>query len=117
MWTVEKTSELEEWILNLNNDDREAILIRLIVLSEIGPNLGRPYVDTVNGSKHSNMKELRIQSKKSIYRIFFAFDPIRTAILLIGGDKKGVKRFYDGMIKKADELYDLHLKDLEKNNE
>ena len=117
MWIINKTNEVEEWILDLNDDDREAILTKLIILSEIGPDLGRPYVDTINESKHDNMKELRIQRNRSIYRIFFAFDPKRTAILLIGGDKRGVKRFYKDMIKKADELYDLHLENLEKNNE
>ncbi len=95
----------------------EAILARLIVLSEIGPKLGRPYVDSVYGNKHNNMKELRVQSKKHLYRILFAFNPRRTAILLIGGNKKGINRFYVGMIEKADELYELHLKVLEDNNE
>lgn len=117
MWTVDKTSEVEEWILGLNKNAKEAILTRLLVLRNIGPGLGRPHVDSVYGSKHGNMKELRIKSKRSEYRIFFAFDPTRSAILLIGGDKSGAKRFYSEMIKKADELYDLHLENLEKNNE
>lgn len=117
MWTIDKTNEVKEWIFSLNHNDREAILTRLLVLREFGPDLGRPNIDSVYGSKHSNMKELRISRKRSEYRIFFAFDPTRSAILLIGGDKRGVKRFYDDMIKRADYLYDLHLKKLEKKNE
>ena len=88
-----------------------------MVLSEIGPNLGRPYVDTVYDSKYSNMKELRVQSRGNTFRIFFAFDPTRSAIVLIGGDKKGVKRFYVNMVKRADELYEAHLRKMEKENE
>ena len=117
MWRIDKTQEIEEWILNLDVDIREAIFARLIVLSEIGPKLGRPYVDSVYGSRHNNMKELRVQNKKNLYRVFFAFVPRRIAILLIGGNKKGVNRFYVDMIKKADELYDVHLKELENDNE
>lgn len=117
MWRIDKTREAGEWILNLDEESREAILARLIVLSEIGPSLGRPYVDSVYGSKHNNMKELRIKTNKNIYRVFFAFDPRRTAVLIIGGDKRGVKRFYGNMLKKADALYDLHLKKLEKDDD
>lgn len=117
MWKIDRTQEAEEWILNLDVEAREVILTRLILLSEIGPKLGRPYIDSVYGSKHNNMKELRFHCKKNLFRIFFAFDPRRTAILLIGGNKKGVSRFYVDMINKADALYDLHLKKLENDNE
>ncbi len=79
------------------------------LLAEIGPTLGRPHVDTVNGSAHANMKELIVQSSGRPFRIFFAFDPRRTAILLIGGDKTGKKRFYEEMIPIAGRLYDDHL--------
>lgn len=71
--------------------------------------LGRPYADTVKGSRHANMKELRTQSLGRPLRTFFAFDPRRAAILLIGGDKTGDKRFYDRMIPVADRLYDEHV--------
>lgn len=77
-----------------------------------GPNLGRPHVDTVKGSKHGNMKELRSQCQGRPLRTFFAFDPRRSAILLIGGEKTGAKRFYVEMIPLADRLYDEHLQGL-----
>ena len=82
------------------------------VLKRTGPNLGRPYVDSVKGSRHENMKELRVQSKGRPFRIFFAFDPLRRAVLLIGGNKTGDKRFYVRMIPIADVLYDDYLQDL-----
>ena len=81
------------------------------VLKTYGPQLGRPHVDTVYDSRHSNMKELRVQSKGRPLRIFFAFDPNRQAVLLVGGNKQGDKRFYKRMIAKADDLYDEYLED------
>lgn len=76
-----------------------------------GPRLGRPHADTLKGSKHANMKELRVGTKDEVLRIAFAFDPERSAILLVGGDKSGVgqRRFYKQLIVKADALYDAHL--------
>ncbi|MBS1814199.1 MAG: type II toxin-antitoxin system RelE/ParE family toxin [Acidobacteria bacterium] len=79
------------------------------VLMHKGPSLGRPQADTIKGSVFSNMKELRVQSAGHPLRIFFAFDPRRMAILLIGGDKTGNKRFYEQMIPLADEIYRRHL--------
>jgi hypothetical protein len=86
----------------------------LELLESYGPNLGRPHADTVKASKHVNMKELRTQCAGKPLRSFFAFDPRRSAILLIGGDKSGDKRFYDRMIPVADELYDLYLDEIRK---
>ena len=74
--------------------------------------LGRPYADTVNGSRHPNMKELRTQHRGHPLRTLFAFDPRRCAILLIGGDKTGDAQFYERMIPLADRLYDEHLASL-----
>lgn len=84
------------------------------VLGERGPTLGRPYVDTLNGSKHANMKELRFASNGGVWRVAFAFDPKRDAVVLIAGDKSGVseKRFYASLIATADVRYDEHLSDL-----
>jgi len=77
--------------------------------------LGRPYVDTVKGSEFPNMKELRTARDKHLaLRAFFAFDPTRSAILLIGGDKHGTRGFYEKLIRKADELYREHLRTLKK---
>ena len=84
------------------------------LLIERGPQLHRPHVDTLKAPRHSNMKELRIQSGGKPLRGFFAFDPQRSAILLIGGDKTGDKRFYNRMIPLADDLFDKHLEELKK---
>ncbi len=77
----------------------------------MGPQLGRPHADTLDGSKHVNMKELRFKAADGVWRVAFAFDPERTAILLVGGDKSGVseKRFYKQLIAKADKRLDEHL--------
>lgn len=80
-------------------------------LETFGPMLGRPRVDTLNGSRHANMKELRFQADNGVWRLAFAFDLRRKAILLVAGDKSGVneRRFYRQLIKKADERFDAHL--------
>lgn len=115
MWLIERTDEIANWIFSLDDDAKEAILKNLIILREIGPSLGRPYVDSVKGSRHKNMKELRIQNKKRVFRIFFIFDPDRKAILLIGGDKRGDRRFYEKMTPIADNLYEKYLERRNKN--
>jgi len=71
MWEIKRTEELAKWTKTLDDDAREAILKNIIILKEIGPNLGRPYVDTLKQSRHKNMKELRIQNKKRLFRILF----------------------------------------------
>ncbi len=109
MWTVERTGQVAEWIKKLDEDAKEAIFKSLLILREIGPSLGRPHVDTVTKSRHKNMKELRVQNKQRLFRILFAFDYDRKAILLVGGDKRGDKRFYEKMIPLADALFDEHL--------
>jgi hypothetical protein len=80
----------------------------------VGPSLGRPHVDTLNGSKHANMKELRFKAEGGVWRIAFAFDTNREAVVLVGGDKSGGSetRFYKTLIKKADDRYDSYLSDL-----
>ena len=109
MWEVEVSSEFELWWLTLDEDEKESLLAGVHLLRQMGPMLGRPYADTVKGSRHSNMKELRTQHRGRPLRTFFAFDPRRTAILLIGGDKTGDDRFYERMIPLADRVYDEHL--------
>ena len=115
MWEIDRTDELAEWVKSLDEDAREAIFKNLLILKKIGPALGRPYVDTIKESRHKNMKELRTQNKKRLFRIFFIFDPERKAVLLIGGDKRGDKRFYKEMIPLADDLYDKYLSLRRKN--
>lgn len=112
MWQVEFTDEFEIWWNTLSADEQESISASVELLETFGPGLSRPHVDTVNGSRHSNMKELRTQHRGRPIRTFFAFDPRRSAILLIGGDKTADKRFYDRMIPLAGRLYDEHLRQL-----
>jgi len=109
VWPIDRTDQFSDWMSQLDADAKEALLKSLLILHEIGPSLGRPYVDTVKESRHKNMKELRVQNKLRVLRIFFAFDPDRSAILLIGGDKRGDRRFYQQMIPIADALLDKHL--------
>lgn len=117
MWTIDRTEEIRNWINTLDDDAKEAIYKNLLILKEMGPALGRPYVDSVKESKHPNMKELRVSNKKRVFRILFAFDPERTAILLIGGDKRGDQRFYERLIPMADRLFEQHLAQLRKKHE
>jgi hypothetical protein len=117
MWNIERTDEIAQWIKGLDDDAKEALLKGFIILKEIGPSLGRPHVDSVKRSRHHNMKELRIQNKLRLFRIFFVFDPLRNVILLIGGDKKGDRRFYQKMIPVADQLYDKYLVKLKETYE
>jgi hypothetical protein len=86
----------------------------VVVLETRGPQLPFPYSSGIAGSRHDHMRELRVQSRGKPIRIFYAFDPRRAAILLIGGDKTGDKHFYERMIPVADRLYDEHLKELKK---
>lgn len=110
-WDVEYTDEFFLWWDALTEDEQEAIWDSVTILQREGPALGRPLVDTVKGSRHPHMKELRVET----IRILFAFNPLRTAILLIGGDKRGRwQEWYDEMIPLADDLYDVHLAELRK---
>jgi len=86
-------------------------LAHIELLEQFGPQLGRPQADTLNGSRHANMKELRFRAAGGVWRVAFAFDPNRKAILLVAGDKSGVgeKRFYRQLIEKADARFDTHL--------
>lgn len=90
---------------------QDEILARSNLLREFGPHLGRPHVDTLNGSRHANMKELRFDAHDGVWRVAFAFDPNRKAILLVCGDKSGGSetRFYSQLIEKADARFDSHL--------
>ena len=115
MWAIETTDTFDGWFDSLDDTDRANVLASMIVLRERGPMLSRPYADTVKGSIHSNMKELRVQSKGDPIRAFFAFDPKRKGILLCAGNKTGdEKRFYDVMIPIADREFTAHLEKLKK---
>jgi len=98
----------------LSASAQDELLASLVPLREYGPSLGRPDVDTLNDSKYANMKELRFRADGGVWRVAFAFDPQRNAILLVAGDKAGVsqKKFYRRLIEKADKRYKEHLDNL-----
>ena len=112
MWTVEYTDEFGRWWESLTEDEQVALDVSVRLLEQLGPALGRPHVDTVKGSRHANMKELRTQCRGRPLRSLFAFDPRRSAILLVGGHKSGRGRFYLTTVPLADRLYDTQLNEL-----
>lgn len=114
MWQVEFTDEFGRWWDELTEAEQDAIAASVRLLEELGPGLPRPHADTLKGSKHANMKELRTQCQGRPLRTLFAFDPRRCAILLIGGYKTGNDRFYEQMLPLADRLYDEHMNQLAK---
>ncbi len=111
-WDVEVTDECKAWLEGLGEADFDAVDYSVDLLVEHGPQLGHPHSSKINGSRHPHMRELRVQSGGRPIRIFYAFDPRRSAILLIGGDKTGDKRFYERMVPDADDLYDVYLEEL-----
>jgi hypothetical protein len=113
-WLVEYTDEFGKWWAGLTEAAQEDIAANVTLLEEHGPNLRHPFSSGISRSKHAHMRELIVQHKGKPIRIFYAFNPLRTAILLIGGDKTGRDRFYIEMIPKADRLYDVHLEELKK---
>jgi hypothetical protein len=111
-WGTERTDEFNDWWATLTKAEAQKVSVSIEELKDVGPNAGRPLVDTVKGSRYLNMKELRATQT---IPVFFAFDPRRKAVLLIGGNKAGkTKRFYRQMISKADKIYGAHLRRIEK---
>jgi len=111
-WEVEYTDEFGEWWESLNMSEQDDIAATVGLLAERGPSLPFPYSSGIEESRHSHMRELRIQHAGDPYRVLYAFDPRRAAILLIGGNKGGNERWYELFIPIADRLYDEHLKTL-----
>ena len=111
VWTVVFHPEFDAEFQAMEEGLQDELLAHAKLLQEFGPNLGRPAVDTLKGSRHTNMKELRFAWKRTVWRIAFAFDPRREAILLAGGDKGGAneRRFYKRLIATADRRFDEHL--------
>ena len=118
-WTVEIVEEFEPELLALPLEVRRTVLALSRLLGQFGPRLGRPRVDTLKGSRHANMKEMRFRAADGEWRVAFAFDPERLAVLLVAGDKSGMseKRFYRTLIRKADERFDRHLARLAKKGD
>lgn len=110
-WTVRFHGAFEREFRDLDQRVQDELLAQLKVVATFGPQLGRPRVDSLKGSRHANMKELRFDAANGVWRVAFAFDPQREAILLVAGDKAGQseRRFYRRLIAKADARFDEHL--------
>lgn len=114
MWAVEYTDEFGKWWKELSESQQDDATSVVELLEEEGPRLRFPRSSGIEGSRHEHMRELRVQSSGKPIRIFYAFDPRRVAILLIGGDKIGNSRFYEEYIPIADRLYDEHIVQISK---
>ena len=108
-WEIDFTIEFQEWWLSLSVAQQRALTARIDMLIQQGPTVPYPYSSDIKGSRHGVMRELRAQSGRAQLRVFYAFNPRRTSILLIGGDKTGNDRFYEEYVRIADRLYDRHL--------
>lgn len=110
-WNVEFCDEFEPEFDDLAEEVQDELLAHAKLLAKFGPTLGRPRVDTLNDSRHANMKELRFEAANGVWRVAFAFDPKRRGILLIAGNKAGKseRQFYKRLIAKADKRFDAHL--------
>ena len=113
-WSVEVTDEFKTWWHDLDDDEQVSVAAAVTLLEVRGTALGFPYSSGVKGSRHGHMRELRIQHRGRPYRILYAFDPRRTAILLIGGRKTGDDRWYERLTPRADAIYDAYLDELRK---
>jgi hypothetical protein len=111
-WEVEVSDEFGEWWDALDAAEQKSVDFTVTLLSEAGPTLKMPHSSGIETSRHKHMRELRIQHEGRPYRVL-AFDPRRTAILLIGGDKTGNNRWYEEYVPQADNIYEQHLKELE----
>ncbi len=117
-WIVEYHQAFKPEFIQLPKDVRKEMLAHMYLLKQFGPTLGRPHVDTLNGSQFPNMKELRVQVHDGVWRVAFAFDPLRHAILLVAGNKTGSSSglFYKQLIQKADQRLLDHLNQLQKGS-
>ena len=114
VWNVEYTNEFGEWYRGLSEPQQDDITATTLLLMELGPQLPFPHSSGINGSRRAHMRELRVQSGGRPLRVFYAFDPRRSAILLIGGDKTGDNRFYERTVPVADDLYDTYIEEIRK---
>lgn len=113
-WQVIVLEPVSEWLDTLSDDAVDKIYAAFAMLKQQGSKLGRPYADTLKGSKYPNLKELRVSFGRSVFRICFVFDPLRNAVVLCGGDKQGVneQRFYKRLISLAETIYEEYLQQL-----
>lgn len=116
MWNVDSSDEFDAWFLALDEECKAAVLQRVLLLRQYGPNLPRPYADVIHGSKKlKNLKELRNQTQEHLLRVSYYFDSQRNAFLLTGGDKKGKNqdKFYKDLIAVSECIFERHEKELE----
>jgi hypothetical protein len=111
-WEVEFSDEFGGWWEGLDAAEQKRVDFTVRLLQEVGPTLRMPHSSGIEMSRHTHMRELRIQHEGRPYRVLYAFDPRRTAILLIGGDKTGNNRWYEEYVPRADAIYDQHLRKL-----
>lgn len=116
-WVVIARPKFLHWLDSQDKLIQKRVAVSLQMLEDMGPSLGRPYADTVYGSRFKNMKELRIQCQGRPVRAFFAFDPKRQAVVLCAGDKTGDKRFYEKLIPMADAEFQLYMQEEEFKSE
>ena len=113
-WNLIVLDPVIKWLATLNDDAVDKIFATINILKQQGSKLGRPYADTLKGSKYPNLKELRVAFGRSVFRICFIFDPLRNAVILCGGDKQGLneERFYKRLISSAETIYEEYLQQL-----
>ena len=114
-WAVEFTDEFDSWWTALSENEQVEISAKVDLLEEHGPTLPRPHADTITTSRHSNMKDLRAKVEERHLRVF-AFDPRRTAVLLIGGDKTNDPGWYERFVPVADQLLEQHIRQLKRKS-
>ncbi|MBR5940193.1 MAG: type II toxin-antitoxin system RelE/ParE family toxin [Neisseriaceae bacterium] len=116
-WNLIVLDPVIKWLATLNDDAVDKIFATINILKQQGSKLGRPYADTLKGSKYPNLKELRVAFGRSVFRICFIFDPLRNAVILCGGDKQGLneERFYKRLISSAETIYEEYLQQLGAN--
>ncbi|MFZ1699709.1 MAG: type II toxin-antitoxin system RelE/ParE family toxin [Pyrinomonadaceae bacterium] len=111
---VEYTDEFENWWDQLKIEEQATVEAYVRMLQTHGVTLGHPYSSDIRGSRFTHIRELRPQHQGRPYRVLYAFDPLRNAILLIGGDKTGNSRWYEQFVPLADELNEAHLDGLKR---
>jgi hypothetical protein len=112
-WEVEFSDQFGEWWNDLTAAEQQSVEFTVSLLQEVGPTLRMPHSSGVETSRHTHMRELRVQHEGRPYRVLYAFDPRRVAMLLIGGDKTGNNRWYEEYVPRADAIYDRHLREFE----
>jgi hypothetical protein len=116
LWSIEYTDEFGVWWDGLSDAEQESVAASVGLLERLGPDLPFPHSSGVVGSRHGRMRELRIQHRGRPLRVLYAFDPRRVALLLVGGDKTGDRRWYDEFVPIADRIYSAHIAALKREN-